>query len=128
MPPYFQGIESKAQAKAWLDIILAESRLFLVKNKKEKVLGCVFISHRQGQGNYQDKHLGYLLAEEQLGKGLASELFHAFIKQAESWYKLIGGVDKHNFASAKVLLKPGFTKRCNSSQSVDFYELSLSKS
>lgn len=95
MPPYFQGIESKAQAKAWLDIILAESRLFLVKNKKEKVLGCVFISHRQGQGNYQDKHLGYLLAEEQLGK---------------------------------VLLKPGFTKRCNSSQSVDFYELSLSKS
>lgn len=131
LPPYFQGIESKAQAKAWLDIMLAESRLFLVKNKNEEVLGCVFISYAQEQDNYQDKHLGYLLAEEQWGKGLASELLHAFIKhaeQAESWHKLIGGVDKHNFASAKILLKLGFTKRYHSSQSVDFYELSLSKS
>lgn len=126
LPPHFHGITNNEQARAWLDLMLSESRLFVVKSKAGIFIGFIFIS----DGDALEKHIGYLLAEAYWGKGLAYELLESFLKYAKQvgvWQVLIGGVDKHNIASAKLLLKLGFQLRRSPNNYVDFYELHLNK-
>lgn len=127
LPPYFHGIKSKADAEAWFERMISESRLLLVKLIGEDyVIGFVFTFVEKGR----DAHIGYLLGEQYWGKGLASELLQGFIEQAgktESWLKLIGGVNRSNQASAKLLQKLGFVKQLGSDREVVFYEYALSQ-
>lgn len=126
LPPYFHGVVNPTQAMDWLDVMLSESRLFVVTNKLEQVMGFVFVSNATETEN----HIGYLLAQAYWGQGLASELLHAFVKRAEQvepWKKLVGGVDKHNVASARLLLKLGFKARESEQGNVDFFEYTLNK-
>jgi len=124
LPPYFHGVRNTAEAKSWLSKMRSESRLFVIKDKGDACLGFVFVSNT----DKAEKHLGYLLAQEYWGKGLASEVLHAFIKRAEqieSWQILVGGVDKDNLASAKLLLKLGFIPQESEHENVDFFEYVL---
>lgn len=124
LPPHFHEIANTKQAHAWLELMLSESRLFVVKSREGIFIGFIFIS----ENDAKEKHIGYLLAEAYWGKGLAYELLKAFlnhVKQAEPWLVLVGGVDKHNIASAKLLLKLGFQLRDSLDNNVDFYELHL---
>ncbi|TLX47477.1 GNAT family N-acetyltransferase [Pseudoalteromonas phenolica] len=126
LPPYFHGVRNTAEAKSWLSQMRSESRLFLIKDKGDACLGFVFVSNT----DKAEKHIGYLLAQEYWGKGLASELLHAFIKRAEqieSWRSLVGGVDKGNLASANLLLKLGFIPQENEHENVEFFEYVLNK-
>lgn len=126
LPPYFHGVSNTAEAKSWLIKMCSESRLFLIKDKDDVCLGFVFVSNT----DKAEKHIGYLLAQEYWGKGLASELLLAFIKrveQIESWKSLVGGVDKGNVASVNLLLKMGFIPQENEHENVDFFEYVLGR-
>jgi len=126
LPPYFHGVNNAAEAKSWLSKMRLESRLFLIKDKDDVCLGFVFVSNT----DKAEKHIGYLLGQEYWGKGFASELLLAFIKHAEkieSWQSLVGGVDKGNLTSAKLLLKLGFIPRESEHENVDFFEYVLNK-
>lgn len=126
LPPYFHGVSNAVEVKSWLSKMRSESRLFLIKDKHDACLGFVFVSHT----DKAEKHMGYLLGQEYWGKGFASELLIAFIKRAEkieSWRSLVGGVEKGNVASSKLLLKLGFIPRENERENVDFFEYVLNK-
>ena len=125
LPTHFHGITTVELASAWLDQMLSESRLLLVKSKNDDLIGFLFIH----VANETDAHLGYLLAEERWGKGLASELLNGFITEvvkAESWLKLVGGVEQSNIASAKLLKKLGFVEQPPNENGMVFYEYSIS--
>ncbi len=125
LPPYFHRIKSEADAKVWFERTLSESRLLVVKLIGEgTIIGFVFVSVT----NSRDAQIGYLLGEQYWGKGLATELLRGFIRQVgqtESWLKLIGGVDRSNHSSAKLLQKLGFIEQSGSDSEVIFYEYTL---
>jgi len=126
LPPYFHGVSNAVEVKSWLSKMRSESRLFLIKDKHDACLGFVFVSHT----DKAEKHIGCLLGQEYWGKGFASELLIAFIKRAEqieSWRSLVGGVEKGNVASSKLLLKLGFIPQENEHENVDFFEYVLNK-
>lgn len=108
----------------WLDRMLSESRLLQIRLKESGLIGFLFIHEDENC----EAHIGYLLAEEYWGIGLASELLPGFLGVASShskWRKIVGGVDHANKASAHVLLKLGFTERSSIVPNVSFYEYDL---
>ncbi|MGR4021703.1 GNAT family N-acetyltransferase [Vibrio harveyi] len=124
LPPYFHEIGSSEQARIWLERMLLESRLLQVKVEDSELIGFLFAYVE----NDESAHIGYLLAEEYWGRGLASELLQGFIHEAEkseSWLKLIGGVDQSNIASATLLKKLGFIARPAKDSGVVFYEYTI---
>ncbi|MCW8878640.1 MAG: GNAT family N-acetyltransferase [Kangiellaceae bacterium] len=127
LPPHFHGINSKADAQAWFERMTSGSQLlFVEENDSNTAIGFLFISVEGGS----EVHIGYLLGENYWGQGFASELLQGFIKQAEqteSWAKLIGGVERANNASSKLLLKLGFVEQPKSDSEVVYYEYLLSQ-
>ncbi|HHF3133833.1 TPA: GNAT family N-acetyltransferase [Vibrio diabolicus] len=124
LPPYFHEIGSSEQARIWLERMLLESRLLQVEAEEHELIGFLFAYVE----NDEYAHIGYLLAEEYWGRGLASELLQGFIhevEKSESWLKLVGGVDQSNVASAKLLKKLGFIKQPANDSSVVFYEYTI---
>jgi RimJ/RimL family protein N-acetyltransferase len=127
LPPYFQNIKTKADALVWFERMIAQSRLLMVNDSEQgEVIGFLFAFV-----DNKDAHIGYLLKQSYWGQGLASELLKAFIEKVpvtQSWQKLIGGVDRSNKASAKLLLKLGFVERLAKKDSdILFYEYWLTK-
>ncbi|AOE50917.1 GNAT family N-acetyltransferase [Kangiella sediminilitoris] len=125
LPPHFHDITSDTDAQAWYDRMMSESRLFIVKeNDKDSIIGLLFASTEHPH----NVHIGYLLGEHYWGQGLASELLQGFIQhvtKTENWTTLVGGVDKHNKASSRLLTKLGFVVRPAEDEPVVFYEYSL---
>lgn len=126
LPPYFHEIGSGEQARIWLGRMLSESRLLQVEADGQELIGFLFVYVE----NDEYAHIGYLLAQEYWGRGLASELLQGFInsvEKSEPWLKLIGGVDQANIASAKLLQKLGFIEQPSNDSCVVFYEYLISK-
>lgn len=125
LPPYFHDIQSPSDAREWFERMVSESRLFIVKqNDSDSIIGLLFAT----TDNEREIHIGYLLGQDYWGQGLASELLKGFISHAsekESWLKLVGGVDRNNQASSKLLLKLGFVERASNENGVVFYEYRL---
>ncbi|WP_261841454.1 GNAT family N-acetyltransferase [Aliamphritea ceti] len=126
LPGYFHGINTVAAANEWLDRMLAESRLFMLRlTEVDTIIGFVFVY----AGDNKDAHIGYLLAERYWGKGLASEVLAGLIHYAESmtdWQVLIAGVDKANVASSGLLTKLKFIRQPSDGDSV-FYHYHLNR-
>lgn len=125
LPPYFHGVDSIDAAKVWLHKMLSESRLLKIQLQGGPLIGFLFIHLENGS----QAHIGYLLAEEYWGKGLASELLQEFISvtaNRQEWSEIVGGVDPSNLASAHVLKKLGFIESVNDESDVVFYEYRLS--
>lgn len=125
LPAYFHDIKSPADAEIWLQRMLSESRLFLVKSDADQSLIGFLFAYTE---NNNEAHIGYLLSQENWGKGLASELVGGFIEFASNekyWRRLIAGVDRSNFASLHLLDKLGFVEGASSDQQVVFYEYLL---
>ena len=124
LPRHFSGIDSKTTAQAWLERMLRESCLFLVKSKSDGLIGFLFASSEKGR----DAHIGYLLSEDTWGKGFGTELLQGFIEyvsQSTTWDKLIGGVSQDNAASAHLLKKLGFVEQPGRNGNVVFYEYTV---
>ncbi|RKF18737.1 N-acetyltransferase [Alginatibacterium sediminis] len=122
LPPYFHNILSMEDAATWLDRMLSESSLFMLEDKGSTcTLGLLFVSNSHAGRN----HIGYLLAPQYWGQGLASELLAAFLVFAQGkldWNTLVAGVDVTNVASLKLLRKLGFSQSIDGSGDVVFFE------
>ncbi len=130
LPAYFHGIESTVQARIWLEQMTEQSRLLVVsESNTREAIGFIFAFVDETN----DAHIGYLLTESHWGQGLASELLRGFIIQVkctQNWLKLIGGVDRTNITSTKLLLKLGFVEQLVHSKDANevvFYEYLLAK-
>ena len=125
LPGYFQGIDSIAAAEKWLANMLNECRLLMLQSQQQEVVGLLFIYTEN-----HDAHIGYLLAEQYWGQGLAFELLQGFINLADTqphWHKLIAGVDESNTPSIKLLKKLAFEKQASKENGMLFYELNLNQ-
>lgn len=124
LPPYFHAIDSEPKAVRWLDRMLSESELFLVRQKHgDDLMGFLFVSPDPAG----EVHIGYLLGKAHWRKGYAFELLQRFITYAQTrdeWKVLIGGVEVSNTASSSLLIKLGFAPQ-QSSKGVVFYRYSL---
>jgi len=126
LPPYFQSVNSISSAQEWLQQVVADGRLFVVRRIGEsKAIGFVFLSAE----NDGDTHIGYLLAESCWGKGYATEILKGLIEFIESEgqvTRLIAGVATDNVASIKLLQKLGFIHSSSEDSCTLFYEYRLS--
>ncbi|MDI4668230.1 GNAT family N-acetyltransferase [Pseudoalteromonas shioyasakiensis] len=123
LPGYFQGIDSIAAAEKWLANMLNECRLLMLQSKHQEVVGLLFIYTEK-----HDAHIGYLLAEQYWGQGLAFELLQGFINLAGTqshWHKLIAGVDESNIPSINLLKKLAFEEQAPKENGMLFYEFNL---
>lgn len=123
LPGYFQGIDSIAAAEKWLANMLNECRLLMLQSQQQEVVGLLFIYTEN-----QDAHIGYLLAEQYWGRGLAFELLQGFINLASTqsqWHKLIAGVDESNTPSIKLLKKLAFEEQASKENGMLFFEFNL---
>lgn len=111
LPPYFDKVNTIEKVQDWYQKMVSESRLFAVKQADTKtIIGFVFVYNEPDKG----AHIGYLLGELYWNKGYATELLQGLIKfaiESREWTTLIAGVDKHNTASSKLLLKLGFIEQ-----------------
>jgi len=125
LPGYFQGIDSIAAAEKWLANMLNECRLLMVQSQHQEVVGLLFIHTEK-----HDAHIGYLLAEQYWGQGLAFELLQGFINLADTqshWHKLIAGVDESNTPSIKLLKKLAFEEQASKENGMLFFEFNLNQ-
>lgn len=123
LPGYFQGIDSIAAAEKWLANMLNECRLLMMQSQQQEVVGLLFIYTEN-----HNAHIGYLLAEQYWGQGLAFELLQGFINLASTqshWHKLIAGVDESNTPSIKLLKKLAFEEQASKENGMLFYEFNL---
>lgn len=125
LPGYFQGIDSIAAAEKWLANMLNECCFLMVQSQHQEVVGLLLIYTEK-----HDAHIGYFLAEQYWGQGLAFELLQGFINLAGTqshWHKLIAGVDESNTPSIKLLKKLAFEKQVSKENGMLFYELNLNQ-
>ncbi|MCH2088077.1 MAG: GNAT family N-acetyltransferase [Pseudoalteromonas sp.] len=125
LPGYFQGIDSIAAAEKWLANMLNECRLLMLQSQQQEVVGLLFIYTEN-----HDAHIGYLLAEQYWGQGLAFELLQGFINLASTqshWHKLIAGVDESNTPSIKLLKKLAFEEQASKENGMLFFEFNLNQ-
>ncbi|WP_194442296.1 GNAT family N-acetyltransferase [Pseudoalteromonas simplex] len=125
LPGYFQGIDSIAAAEKWLANMLNECRLLMLQSQQQEVVGLLFIYTEK-----HDAHIGYLLAEQYWGRGLAFELLQGFINLASTqshWHKLIAGVDESNTLSIKLLKKLAFEEQASNENGMLFFEFNLNQ-
>jgi len=111
LPPSLQLHEGENDVASWVDARAAESEIMLVNAKTSgKLVGLVIMARVPDTADIPTVHLGYLLAEATWGQGLASELLKGLLSAMhfEGRMRLVGGVNRTNSASARVLQKAGF--------------------
>ena len=108
LPPEWQGSYSTARASQWIEQRDEEGVTLLVVNKESaKPIGLVILFESDTTGELR---LGYMLAESAWGKGYASELIGGFVDWCKNHaiQSVVGGVERNNIASRRVLEKNGF--------------------
>ena len=95
-------------ASEWIDARDAESDVLTITAKADgRLIGLVILAPDPTEAAL---HVGYLLAERVWGQGAASEVLTGFVASLRNAgpVRLVGGVDRDNPASARVLEKAGF--------------------
>ena len=125
LPPALHLNDIADGVSAWIDERDTESDVLLVERKEDgKLIGLLMLSPEEEGGRVSSVHVGYLLAETAWGRGIATELMAGLISAMMTLkpVTLVGGVDKNNPASARVLQKAGFKlDRQNPNPDVEFY-------
>jgi len=102
LPPPMQ---LRGNVTDWMTTQSVDGTLCLIQsNVDQSTLGLLILAQPETA-----LHIGYLFSESAWGKGYATELLKGLVA-ATSGTTLIGGVAKDNPASARVLLKAGFTR------------------
>lgn len=114
LPEPLQISNTPAAIDAWIDDRVAESDVLAVREiSSSELAGLIILATFEEPEQVPVVHLGYFLGETYWGKGLATELLRGLV----GWYadqgepaQLLGGVERDNIASAKVLQKAGFER------------------
>jgi RimJ/RimL family protein N-acetyltransferase len=98
----------------WIEDRRQVSEVFCAWDKKTRaLLGLLILAGFDRPEGGMTIRLGYLLAEQTWGKGVATELVNGLVRWVEDQpmtVQILAGVEKENPASAAVLIKAGFEK------------------
>ena len=132
LPSAWQGVYTVERARRWVLERDGESQNLLVVDRfSAESIGLVILYEDSVEHNARRQlRIGYVIKESSWGEGIASELVAGLVNWARSQSllgSLIGGVESHNAASARVLTKNGFrlTHRDPAGET-DTYTLELS--
>lgn len=129
LPDGWQNINSIPKANQWIFDRANESDFLLIKNNAtNELVGFIFLYKSDSNKNPYHLRFGYLLSENEWGKGLGTELIEGLVamcKKNKNINSLSGGVEKDNFGSIKVMEKNGFLalKSNSPNDQVIFYEI-----
>lgn len=114
LPPGWQGPYTMERAGEWIKERDREgTALLVVELVERKAVGLVILFESAGvNAGGAELRLGYLLAESAWGKGLATELLLGFVEwcKQNNVASVVGGVERKNIASRRVLEKGGFLR------------------
>jgi len=104
LPPFFDLTNQNIDQ--WIDARDAESDIYLIpETGTDTIIGLMFLTPPFNN----DIHLGYLLGQAAWGQGYARELLAGLMLHVpKTGFRLLGGVERENSASAHVLRKTGF--------------------
>jgi RimJ/RimL family protein N-acetyltransferase len=114
LPSSWRGSYSAERARAWIGDRDSEgSTLFVVEKATDQAIGLMilFETDADSVAGGAEIRLGYLLAEHAWGKGYVTELIRDFVRwcRGQTGIRcLVGGVERGNAASIRVLKKNGF--------------------
>ena len=129
LPSGWQGGYTIDRARSWIDDRDKEgTTLLVVEREIKKPIGLMILFEGSEDPLRPSVRIGYMLAESAWGQGLASELLEGFV----DWCKktrissIIGGVERDNMASRRVLEKNGFAALSHRNKQAELlYELKL---
>lgn len=111
LPESWQGEYSEDRTARWIEERDQEAALLLVldRSSKNPVGLMILFESDEGQSG-RSIRVGYMLAEAAWGKGFATELLRGFIDWCRTVEvsSVIGGVERDNVASQRVMEKNGF--------------------
>lgn len=125
LPEGWQNIDTHHQAEIWMNEQIKQSCFHLIRLKTNNALiGFMFIYHTEANQTPFDIRIGYLIAEQYWGKGMATELIKGLINRCQlssNIKSIIGGVEAENIGSIKVLQKNGFKLTDGEEEETLFY-------
>jgi RimJ/RimL family protein N-acetyltransferase len=112
LPEQWHGPFTQERAASWIAEQDTQSTVLLVVEKPEEIpVGLLVLGESDGNSERIQLAIGYLLAEEHWGKGLASELVAGLLAWCLTQLaiaSLVARVAPENIASRRVLEKNGF--------------------
>ena len=114
LPTSWQGSYTPERARGWIEQRNREGTTLLVIDKRtRRPVGVTILMEPQADkdASGREVRVGYLLAEDAWGQGIASELVKGFVawcREQASISSIAGGVAPDNPASRRVLQKNGF--------------------
>lgn len=112
LPPSLQLSGADSELADWVSLQAGAGDTFLVQDRHSgSLLGLLILAAFGESPSPIQLHIGYLLAEEAWGAGIATELVVGLVKRVPSGRNItvMGGVGHDNPGSAKVLQKAGFS-------------------
>lgn len=112
LPPSLQLSGADSQITDWVSLQAGAGDTYLVQDRHSgSLLGLLILAAFGEAPAPVQLHIGYLLAEEAWGKGIATELVDGVVKRVPVGRNItvMGGVGVDNPGSAKVLQKVGFS-------------------
>ncbi len=129
LPEAWRGGFSVARASDWISERDVESpTLLATEASSSRAVGLIIIYGEPLDQSTMDVRIGYLIAEDAWGKGLATELvagLAGWARTQPSVRTLTGGVDAANEASARVLTKNSFERIDDGGHGDATYRLSI---
>lgn len=112
LPEPLQVANTPENCQAWMAARLAESDvLAILTSNTGRLIGVIILAEIKSKDAMPDIHLGYLLAQQYWGQGFATEVILGLVAHLaleKHPMRLLGGVEKSNATSARVLQKAGF--------------------
>lgn len=113
LPPTWQGAYTEARARDWIEDRDSEGpTLLVVERSSGGPVGLMILYEEDPETEGVKVRLGYVLAESAWGRGLGSELVRGFVEwcRAAGVASIVGGVERENIPSRRVLEKNGFVR------------------
>ena len=113
LPESWQGKYTIDRATTWIEERDQEGATLLVLDRSSRTpVGLMILFEDEDQHPGRTIRLGYLLSESAWGQGLANELVEGFVDWCRSVEiaSVIGGVERDNLPSQRVLEKNGFVR------------------
>jgi len=112
LPPEWQGPFDEDRAASWFAERQSESTVLLIVDRSDdRPIGLLILSETNNDDRGSDIRLGYIIAENAWGRGLATEVvagIAGWCRTNGTIRSIVGGVADGNSASARVLQKNGF--------------------